>query len=153
AGLVDVDFELPGGPALACKNRLHAKIFLRKHGQIMIRTRHDRSDDNPGYLVAAYLLGLEQLVQPHEIFVAGPASIARDTPARTDFPALHQRKNHIGIADIGDQQHSYSSCCSAISPAWMIFTRPSAMRSRNAPFSSSPSNAPLMRLPSPSWTA
>ena len=48
---------------------------------------------------------LEQLVEPHRIFVGGAARVGGDPPARADLPVIDQREDDIGVAGIDGEQH------------------------------------------------
>ena len=76
----------------------------------MIRARDNRGKDDLGDFFAGHAFDLQQLQQPHRVFVARPARVGRDTPARLQrwnviCAVFKQREDHIGVSDIGRQKH------------------------------------------------
>ena len=142
--LDDVELDAVDRPAAARRRaRSTPKYLLAEHLQIVERARHDRADDDGGHVVAGEAFELEQLVQPHRIFVGGAARIGGDPPARADLPAfVHQREDDVGVAGIDREQHGARPQSRKTSPACMTWRDPSAKRSRSAPSASSPSNRP-----------
>jgi len=74
---------------------------LRQNRQIVIRSRHNRCEDDLCDVFACYPFDLEQLQQPHRILIARPAGIRGNSPTGFDLAPFKQREDNIGVSDIG----------------------------------------------------
>jgi hypothetical protein len=79
-----VEVNAPIRLPLPRDQRLDTEIFGAEHLQIMQRARHHGADDHRVHVGLGEALQLQQLVQPHGIFVGGAAGIGGDAPAGAD---------------------------------------------------------------------
>ena len=104
-GLIDIDRKGPGRITLPSDDRRLAEILLRKHCEVVIGARHDRSENELSDIFAREAFDLQELEQPDRIFIARPARIGGNTPARAYLATFEQGEDDICVSDIGGEQH------------------------------------------------
>jgi hypothetical protein len=118
ARLVHVDVDRIADRPLARDQRLDPEVVGGKHLQVVQRAGHDGGNDDLRHRLAIDAADGEQLHEPYRVFIAGPAWIGGDAPARLQLAIprprrrcrLEQGENDVGVAGIDGEQHGHDSC-------------------------------------------
>jgi len=76
------------------------EIVARQHADVVQCARHNRRNDDLIDIASVNPVDLQELHQPHGIFVTGSPRIGCDAPTRLDLAPIEQGEDNIRIPGI-----------------------------------------------------